>query len=402
VSVKLQRFAILLVGIIGVFTGVIIVLLINLAVFTRTAVFSKEKLAPPREAIMLQDSFIAVADLVSPAVVNISTEQILKYRYYGYDFDDFFDRFFDSPFRKPKEKYYKRQGLGTGMIVSADGFILTNNHVVADVNKIKVVFADKSEFEAKLLAVDKAHDLALVKIKPKSKLSKVLLGNSEKVRVGEWSIAIGNPFGYDHTVTAGIVSAKGRLYQSADGAEMPNLIQTDAAINPGNSGGPLVNISGEVIGINTFIVSTSGSYSGIGFAVPINEAGKLLKEIPGLEKTEAQNTERQKPGTTVNASRNGQEFDTLGLKISILDESKISKYRTPVKAGLVITRVKEGSYADIAGLLEGDVILEIDKKPAATLEDYFAAVKNSSLKEGLLFVISRQGAAYYVIISRPE
>lgn len=392
-SVKVQKTAMILVGIIGVFTGVIIVLAINIAVFNKT-VKSNDKLAPSKEAIVLQDSFIAVADLVSPAVVNISTEQILKYRYYGYDFDDFFGRFFNSP--KPKERYYKRQGLGTGMVVSVDGFILTNYHVVSDVSKIKVVFSDKSEYEAKLVAVDKAHDLALVKIAPKGKLSKVLLGNSEKVRVGEWSIAIGNPFGYDHTVTAGIVSAKGRLYQSADGAEMPNLIQTDAAINPGNSGGPLVNIFGEVIGINTFIVSTSGSYSGIGFAVPINEAGALLKEITTLGKIDEKKTEGQKP------ANNGGEYDNLGIKISPLTGENIRKYRTPVQAGVVVVKLKDKSEADTAGLQEGDVVLEIDKKQVTTPEDYARAVKSSNLNEGILFVISRQGAVYYVIIGRQE
>ncbi len=393
---KLQKFSMILIGIIGVFSGVIIVLAINIAVFNRMGK-GNDKLAPAKEAIMLQDSFIAVADLVSPAVVNISTEQILKYRYYGYDYDDFFNRFFNSPFSQPKEKYFKRQGLGTGIIVSGDGYILTNYHVVSDVTKIKAVFADKSEYEGKLAGVDKAHDLALVKIEPKGRLAKVILGNSEKVRVGEWAIAIGNPFGYDHTVTAGIVSAKGRLYQSADGSQMPDLIQTDAAINPGNSGGPLVNISGEVIGINTFIVSTSGSYSGIGFAVPINDAGAILKEISGSGK-EARNKKNTEPAS----GNTGRDFDRLGLKISTLNEERIHKYGVSMRSGVVISGVKAGSSADTAGLLEGDVLLEIDKKPVRVLEDYYSAVKNSSLHEGILFVINRQGAAYYVVINRPE
>ncbi|MFH1074988.1 MAG: trypsin-like peptidase domain-containing protein [Candidatus Firestonebacteria bacterium] len=389
-SNKTQKIALIAVGIIGSLIGVIIILSVNISA-GRSKLPGREKLSPSKEAMSLQNSFISVADLVSPAVVNISTEQILKYRYYGYDYDDFFDRFFDSPYRRPKERYYKRQGLGTGMIVSEYGFILTNQHVVSEVNKITVVLADKSEYEASVVAFDKSHDLALIKIYPENKLPKVLLADSEKIKVGEWAIAIGNPFGYDHTVTAGIVSAKGRLYQSSDenGVKaMPNLIQTDAAINPGNSGGPLVNISGEVIGINTFIVSTSGSYAGIGFAVPVNDAKELLKKIKGTEKKIA-----------VLKKENVAYF---GMKVAKLDETMVKKYGLAVKEGVLIISVAEGSEADTAGLAAGDVIIEIDKKQVKTPEDYEKFIKASDVKEGVLLVVNRRGVIYFVVITGKE
>ncbi|OGF44697.1 MAG: hypothetical protein A2231_10715 [Candidatus Firestonebacteria bacterium RIFOXYA2_FULL_40_8] len=385
---KSQKIRLLTVGIIGALLGVIIILSYNITV-EKNKLQGLEKLSPSKEAMSLQNSFIAVADLVSPAVVNISTEQILKYRYYGYDYDDFFDRFFNSPYRKPKERYYKRQGLGTGMLVSNDGYILTNQHVVNEVNKITVVLADKSEFEASIVALDQAHDLALIKINSGKKLPKVLLADSEKVRVGEWAIAIGNPFGYDHTVTAGIVSAKGRLYQS-NGSEgikaMPNLIQTDAAINPGNSGGPLVNISGEVIGINTFIVSTSGSYAGIGFAVPVNDAKELLKEISKVDRK------------TVNEKK--EDISYFGLKVSAVDAAAVKKYGLAVKEGVLLASVMEGSEADIAGLAEGDVIIEIDKKQVKNTEEYRKYVKASNIKDGVLMVVNRRGVVYFAVLTR--
>jgi len=387
---KSQKIAVLTVGIVGVLIGVIIILSLNISE-EKKILISTEKLNPSREAMSLQNSFIAVADLVSPAVVNISTEQILKYRYYGYDYDDFFDRFFDSPYRKPKERYYKRQGLGTGMIVSNDGFILTNQHVVNEVNKITVVLADKSEYEANVVALDKSHDLALIKIYPKGKLSNVLLADSDKVRVGEWAIAIGNPFGYDHTVTAGIVSAKGRIYQSNEEGgikAMPNLIQTDAAINPGNSGGPLVNISGEVMGINTFIVSTSGSYAGIGFAVPMNDAKELLKEIKAA-------------GKKVKSSKK-ESVSYFGMKVSGVDVVMIKKYGLAVKEGVLITHVEESSEADTAGLMTGDVVIEIDKKQVKNTEDYEKYIKNSNAKDGALMVVNRRGVVYFAVINKQE
>jgi len=385
-----QKIVLFALGIFGVLVGVIIVLALN--VFgARNEVPASKALNISKEALALQNSFIAVADLVSPSVVNISTEQILKYRYYGYDFDDFFDRFFYSPDRKPKERYYKRQGLGTGIIVSEDGFILTNQHVVSEVNKITVVLADKSEYEATIAALDKGHDLALIRITPKKKLKKALLADSDKVRVGEWAIAIGNPFGYDHTVTAGIVSAKGRLYQAGgnDGSKaMPNLIQTDAAINPGNSGGPLVDISGEVIGINTFIVSTSGSYAGIGFAVPVNDAKELLKEI---------NTAGRKPQSAA-----AGKVSYFGMQTAVWDAQSAKKYGLQVKEGVLITAVKEGSEADIAGLAVGDVIIEIDKKKVRNTGDYGNYMYSANVKDGVLMVVNRRGVVYFAVIAGRE
>ena len=236
------------------------------------------------EMLSLQKAFTDIAEKVGPAVVWIGTEQTIKSKNYGNDFDDLFRRFFgdENPRKQPQQKEYKQRGLGTGIIISEDGYIITNYHVVKDVTKITVTLSTKDKYSGKVIGADKRNDVAVVKIDSKKKLPIAVLGDSDKVKVGEWVVAIGNPFGYDHTVTAGVVSAKGRMFfgEDEEGVQnrMPNLIQTDAAINPGNSG-PLVNILGEVIGINVAIYSPSGAYAGIGFAVPINSAKNVLGDL---------------------------------------------------------------------------------------------------------------------------
>ena len=224
-------------------------------------------------------SFSDLAERVKPAVVNISTTKIFKGRSQGNNFgrspfneyfgDDFFNRFFgDMP-----QRDFKQRSLGSGFIISNDGYILTNNHVVENTDKILVKISDGKEYEAKIIGADAKTDIALIKIKPDNGLPTVALGDSDVVRVGEWVIAIGNPFGLEQTVTAGIVSAKGRVIGAG---AYDNFIQTDASINPGNSGGPLFNMQGKVIAINTAIVSQG---QGIGFAIPINMAKSILEDL---------------------------------------------------------------------------------------------------------------------------
>ncbi len=227
-------------------------------------------------------SFADLSQAASPAVVNISTTKTVKGGGRVFDFfqgprdrrnpmDDFFERFFGGDI--PQQREHKQKSLGSGFIIDEEGHILTNNHVVEDADEIKVILKDHKEFDAKVIGRDAKTDLALIKIKSWKGLQLIKLGNSDELRVGDWVVAIGNPFGLDHTVTAGIVSAKGRVIGAGP---YDNFIQTDASINPGNSGGPLINLKGEVIGINTAIFAGG---QGIGFAIPINTAKELIISI---------------------------------------------------------------------------------------------------------------------------
>jgi serine protease Do len=239
--------------------------------------------APLRQ---LGESFVMVAEKVTPAVVNISTskkasmdggsglDQIPENHplreFFG---DELFKRFFRGPH---SGKGFHRKGMGSGVIVSSDGHILTNSHVIRDADEIKVTLTDKRTFDAKVVGEDRESDVAVIKIKA-SDLPTVKLGDSSKLRVGEIVLAIGNPFALDSTVTSGIISATGRTNVGI--IDYEDFIQTDAAINPGNSGGPLVNIEGEVIGVNTAIATRSGGYQGIGFAIPSNTAKHIMDSL---------------------------------------------------------------------------------------------------------------------------
>ncbi len=228
-------------------------------------------------------AFAKIAEEASPAVVGVKAEKTITYSQptfrdwpFGEQFDpredDMFDRFFRRYFprrREPQQRKYQQMAQGSGFIISADGHILTNNHLVGDAEKIMVKVGNDPEIEAKVIGTDPDTDVAVVKIDAKG-LTHLEMADSDELEVGEWVVAIGNPFRLSQTVTAGIVSAKGRSGFRL--AEFEDYIQTDAAINPGNSGGPLLNLDGKVIGINTFIISQSGGYMGIGFAIPINIA----------------------------------------------------------------------------------------------------------------------------------
>ncbi len=223
--------------------------------------------AGPQE---LQASFITVADKVRPAVVNINTEQVIRRQYYAFDPESFWFDPGSSPFR-PYTREQKITNLGSGFIISPDGFILTNAHVIAGADRISVTFSDDTTHPARLIGADVGNDLAIVKVDAGRDLPTVSLGDADQVKVGSWAIAVGSPFGFSETVTVGVISAKGRVVGQQGGRPaMRDLLQTDAAINFGNSGGPLVNIAGEVIGINQAIFSPSGAGNiGIGFAIPV-------------------------------------------------------------------------------------------------------------------------------------
>ncbi len=284
-------------------------------------------------------SFSELTERVKPAVVNISTSKTMKGRgRYNMPFgpspfgDDFFDRFFgDQPRRE-----FKQRSLGSGFIISNDGYIFTNNHVVEQADKILVKISDGKEYEAKIIGTDPNTDIALIKIKPDNSLPVAEIGDSEKVRVGEWVIAIGNPFGLDATVTAGIVSAKGRVIGAGP---YDNFIQTDASINPGNSGGPLFNMEGKVIGINTAIVAQG---QGIGFAIPVNMAKTILADL----KTKGKVTR-----------------GWLGISVQDVSEDMAKNLNHKYKGGALVSDVFKDDPADKAGLKVGDIITEINGKP---------------------------------------
>lgn len=313
-----------------------------------TSALAATLLVMPNMSIALPDSFADLAAAQKPSVVNISTTQHAKVSAHNFrspfegmpssPFDDFFRGFLDQI---PEQESH---ALGTGFILSKDGYIVTNNHVVKDADEIVVKNSDGEEFEAELIGTDSKLDLALLKINKKD-VKPVALGDSGKLRVGDWVVAIGNPFGLEQTVTAGIVSAKGRVIGSGP---YDDFIQTDAAINPGNSGGPLFNAAGEVIGINTAIYSQSGGNNGIGFAIPINLAKTVFEEL-------------RKNGRVQRAR--------LGIRIQDIDKVTMDAMGLKRRNGALVPQVEAGSAADKAGIQAGDVIVAIDGEPIKKSHD---------------------------------
>jgi serine protease Do len=300
---------------------------------------SAQLLAVP-SPVQLSSSFAAIADKLEPAVVNISTTQERPRRQQRRavpqdQFQDFFDRFFDNP-----EGPQATRSLGSGVVVDKKGYILTNNHVVERASKIQVrLQGDRSTYPAKLIGADEETDLALIKIETNRDLPVARLGNSEAVRVGDWVLAIGSPFGLEATVTAGIVSAKDR--GSIPGSQQfQRFIQTDAAINPGNSGGPLVNMAGEVIGINTAIYTRTSGSDGVGFALPSNAAIGVYNQLVKTGKVT-----RGSIGITFQEDRSANPV--------LLQE-------LGAPHGIYVEEVRAGSPAARAGLKPGDIITEVN------------------------------------------
>jgi len=289
--------------------------------------------------------FVALAKRMKPVVVNISTTQVSESRGqqefgspFGDDdpFNDFWRRFFGGPM--PRGGPQRQRSLGSGFIIDADGFILTNNHVVENAQKIVVKLSDDQEYEAKVVGRDAKTDIAIIKINAKAALTAASLGDSDHLDVGEWVVAIGNPFGLDSTVTSGIVSAKGRHIGQGP---YDNFIQTDASINPGNSGGPLINLRGEVIGINTAIFSRTGGNMGIGFAIPINLAKEVLPQLRGKGKVTR---------------------GYLGVLIQKVTPEIAESLGMDRGYGALVANVSKDGPADKAGVKVGDVIVEFDGK----------------------------------------
>jgi len=320
---------------------------------------------------ILNASLAGVAEAVKPSVVNISTTKTISMKDHplGNFMDDpFFKKFFgDKRHPHGEKKKYKSSALGSGVIVTSDGYILTNNHVVQDVDEIKVVLHDRKELPGKVIGSDPKSDLAIIKVDAKD-LPAIKMGSSEKMKVGELVIAIGNPFSLGNTITMGIVSAVGR--SNVGIAEYEDFIQTDAAINPGNSGGALVNIHGELIGINTAIFSTSGGYMGIGFAIPSDMAKTIMQSI--IEH-----------GKVVRG--------WLGVQIQNITDELAKHFDIKEDKGALVTNILPGTPAEKAGLQRGDIIVKFNGKTvidttdlrnqvAATLPD--TEVKVQVIREG--------------------
>ncbi|MCB0326324.1 MAG: trypsin-like peptidase domain-containing protein, partial [Bdellovibrionales bacterium] len=302
----------------------------------------KDTLVPWKGGAIAADTFIKISKKADAGVVNIGTTKILKQKQSPFGFgpspfedffgDDLFKHFFGNPRQQQEPQEFKQQSLGSGFIISEDGLIVTNNHVIDQADEIKVTIGKDKEFVAKVIGTDPKTDVALIKIDPKGeKLQALALGDSDDLEVGEIVVAIGNPFGLSHTVTQGIVSAKERaigfgLYD--------NFIQTDASINPGNSGGPLFNLNAEVVGINTAI---HASGQGIGFAIPINLARNILRQL-------------EKNGEVVRG--------WMGVEMQNMDEDLAKALELEKPKGALIARILPGSPAEEAGIQRGDVVLE--------------------------------------------
>jgi serine protease Do len=302
---------------------------------------------PLAHAAQLPD-FTELVEKQAPAVVNISTTQSVR--------NPLFPRFQDSPEDDPVLEFFRRflpspgprefqsQSLGSGFIISTDGYILTNAHVVDAADEITVKLSDKREFKARVIGADRRTDIALLKIEA-TQLPAVKFGDPNRLKVGEWVVAIGSPFGFENTVTAGIVSAKGR---SLPQENYVPFIQTDVAVNPGNSGGPLFNLRGEVVGINSQIYSRTGGFMGLSFAIPIDVANDVVQQLRATGK--------------VTRGR-------IGVVIQPVSRELAESFGLSAPRGALVTSVEKGGPADRAGVEPGDVIVKFDGKPVNASED---------------------------------
>ncbi len=324
------------------------------------------------------DSLADLADTVSDAVVNISATQMIEEKHAGNTpdlepgtpFDDLFEEFFrrrqgENPNQKRHER--KSNSLGSGFVVDPSGVVITNNHVIADANEITVIFADGKKLKAEIVGRDEKVDVAVLRVRPDKPLKAVKFGDSEKMRVGDWVVAVGNPFGLGGTVTAGIISAR---HRNIDSGPYDNYFQTDAAINKGNSGGPLFNMAGEVIGINTAILSPSGGSIGIGFATP---SATVIPVIEQLEK--------------FGETRRGW----LGVRIQNLDETIADSLNLGQPRGALVAGTDEKGPAKAAGLKAGDVIIRFDGIEIKESRDLPKLVADEPVGKEVEIVVVRQG-----------
>lgn len=341
------------------------------------------------EGFRMEDAVINVANITGKAVVSISTEHTTKIKggtrrfYFNQPFggsqfgegDESFRRFFDDFFGEMPDREYKQVGLGSGVIIDPEGYILTNEHVTNGADKITVTLPDGREFKGEIKGQDSRSDLAVIKINA-SKLPAASLGDSDSLKIGQWVVAIGNPFGFalsnpEPTVTAGVISALHRsLGRTLSGdRDYNDLVQTDAAINPGNSGGPLVNLKGEVVGINVAIFSTTGGYQGIGFAIPVNTAKRIISRLMEGKKI---------------------LYGWLGVTVQELNDDLVKYLGLPDKNGVLVANVLENSPAQKAGVKTSDCIKQFDNKPINNVKELLSSVSRAEVGRKVKMVVIRE------------
>ncbi|MBW2130921.1 MAG: DegQ family serine endoprotease [Deltaproteobacteria bacterium] len=354
-----------------------------LLAFLLTFVFlapSPAKGVVEKDAFLVPKTFSKLAEEASPAVVNIRTVKTIKgggqvFRHFmrppmgpNDPFNDFFEKFFGDE----QQREFKQRSLGSGFIIDKEGYIVTNNHVIEDADEIRVQLRNEKEYDAEIVGRDPNTDIALIKIKGPKDLPVLKLGDSDALKVGEWVVAIGNPFGLDHTVTAGIVSAKGRVIGAGP---YDDFIQTDASINPGNSGGPLLNLNGEVIGINTAIVASG---QGIGFAIPINMALGIVEQL------------RQKGEVT---------RGWLGVGIQDVKGEVAEYYGLKEGEGVLVAQVFPGDPAEKAGIQPQDIILEVNEKKVGSSRELSRLIADIGVGEEARIKLLRNGKEEIITVT---
>ena len=328
-------------------------------------------------ALVGEDTIEKIVETAGPAVVKIETQAKVNSRQNDPFDDPFFREFFGNSFPSNREPQISK-GLGSGFIISKDGYLLTNEHVISGAQEINVYLTSRKDpYTAKVVGSDSELDLAVLKIDAGTDLPILKLGDSNEIKVGNWVIAIGNPYGLDHTVTVGVISAKGRPV-TIDGNSYKDLIQTDASINPGNSGGPLLNLAGEVIGVNTAI---NASAQGIGFAISSSTVSQVLEQL----------------------LTNGKVVRPwLGVYIQPVTDEIADYYELGKAEGVLVSAVQEDSPAEKAGLKRGDIILEYNKKPVKTTEGLQEEVKETVIGAKVTLLIHRDGKATAVTVTIEE
>ena len=321
---------------------------------------------------MVPESFSPLAEMASPAVVNIRAVRTAEgggqgFRHFQqkpFEEDDRMPEFFDKFFGQKPDRNFKQRSLGSGFIIDKAGYVVTNNHVIENADEIQVILKDEKAYEAKIIGRDPNTDIALIKIHSDDKFAVVKLGDSDSLKVGQWVVAIGNPFGLENTVTAGIVSAKGRILESGP---YDDFIQTDASINPGNSGGPLLNMDGEVIGINTMIYAGG---RGIGFAIPVNSAKNVVAQL-------------KESGEVTRG--------WLGVSIQDVPKDLAEYFDMEERKGALVADVVAGDPADMAGIRPKDIIIEVNGQKVADSSELLRLVAGLNVGETAAVKVLRDG-----------
>jgi Do/DeqQ family serine protease len=325
----------------------------------------------PKDLLATQQAFSNVVKAVNPSVVNISTVSKKKLVQPFFEFSPFFDDFFGGGQMRPQ--YRREKSLGSGFLINSDGYIITNDHVVRDAESIQVKLSNEKIYNGKVVGSDQKTDIAVIKINAGQPLPAAVLGDSDKLQVGQWAIAIGNPFGLDRTVTVGVISATGRSNMGIETYE--DFIQTDASINPGNSGGPLLNVYGEVIGINTAIVAAG---QGIGFAIPVNMAKQVVAQLI-------------KKGSVTRG--------WLGVSIQPVTEDIARSFGLSRARGALVSDIMAGSPAEKAGLKQGDIILRYAAKEIKDARQLQLAVADTPVGQKAEVEIFRDGKPRKLTVS---